>query len=266
MEGVAHRELSVVIELFFFSCLFRVGATGQPQLGQQHSTNDTAATAATATATATAPQRVVERTGHLSGSQQQHKRNLPRGRRQRLTVCEGKSSFFPHAKIPITTNSPPPSIGRQRSSPLTPGAVQFDPSPTDFRSTGFVPPDFRSFPSAKMSSALARPLMRTTARTLPSRAAVRFESTASKKATDATKDAAAKASEYSAKAAQGLSRAASAAGPAISGAVNALGKVGGRTGKVIGFIEKQVPWVVYYSRVGLELSKIVFHGQKMAPP
>ncbi|KAF4833441.1 ATP synthase subunit g [Colletotrichum tropicale] len=117
-----------------------------------------------------------------------------------------------------------------------------------------------------MSSVLARPLMRTTARTLPSRAAVRFESTASKKATDATKDAAAKASEYSAKAAQGLSRAASAAGPAISGAVNALGKVGGRTGKVIGFIEKQVPWVVYYSRVGLELSKIVFHGQKMAPP
>ncbi|CAI0644395.1 unnamed protein product [Colletotrichum noveboracense] len=117
-----------------------------------------------------------------------------------------------------------------------------------------------------MSSALARPLMRTTARTLPSRAAVRFESTASKKATDATKDAAAKASEYSAKAAQGLSRAASAAGPAISGAVNALGKVGGRTGKVIGFIEKQVPWVVYYSRVGLELSKIVLHGQKMAPP
>ncbi|KAI8280573.1 ATP synthase subunit g [Colletotrichum sp. SAR11_59] len=127
-----------------------------------------------------------------------------------------------------------------------------------------------------MSSALARPLMRTTARTLPSRAAVRFESTASKKATDATKDAAAKASEYSAKAAQGLSRAASAAGPAISGAVNALGKVGGRTGKVIGFIERssadpialieQVPWVVYYSRVGLELSKIVFHGQKMAPP
>ncbi|KAJ0386368.1 hypothetical protein COL922a_004545 [Colletotrichum nupharicola] len=117
-----------------------------------------------------------------------------------------------------------------------------------------------------MSSALARPLMRTTARTLPSRAAVRFESTASKKATDATKDAAAKASEYSAKAAQGLSRAASAAGPAISGAVNALGKVGGRTGKVIGFIEKQAPWVVYYSRVSLELSKIVFHGQKMAPP
>ncbi|KAF6820703.1 mitochondrial f1f0-atp synthase [Colletotrichum sojae] len=128
-----------------------------------------------------------------------------------------------------------------------------------------------------MSAALARPLMRTTAaRTLPSRIAVRCESTTTKKAAESAKDAAAKASEYSAKAAQGLSRAASAAGPAISGAVSALGKAGGRTGKVIGFIEstmltrsritEQVPWVVYYSRVGLELSKIVFHGQKMAPP
>ncbi|EXF83364.1 ATP synthase subunit G [Colletotrichum fioriniae PJ7] len=127
-----------------------------------------------------------------------------------------------------------------------------------------------------MSSALARPLMRTTARTLPSRVAARFESTTTKKATESAKDAAGKASEYSAKAAQGLSRAASAAGPALSGAVNALGKVGGRTGKVINFIERpiadgcptteQVPWVVYYSRVTLELSKIVFHGQKMAPP
>ncbi|KAK1595703.1 ATP synthase subunit G [Colletotrichum navitas] len=117
-----------------------------------------------------------------------------------------------------------------------------------------------------MSSALARPLMRTTARTLPSRLALRFESTTTKKATESAKDAANKASEYSAKAAQGLSRAASAAGPALSSAVGALGKVGGRTGKVINFIEKQVPWVVYYSRVGLELSKIVFHGQKMAPP
>lgn len=28
----------------------------------------------------------------------------------------------------------------------------------------------------------------------------------------------------------------------------------------------QVPFVVYYSRVGLELSKIVFRGQSMSPP
>ncbi|KAF7540768.1 hypothetical protein G7Z17_g12129 [Cylindrodendrum hubeiense] len=28
----------------------------------------------------------------------------------------------------------------------------------------------------------------------------------------------------------------------------------------------QVPWVVYYSKVTLEVGKIVFHGQKMSPP
>lgn len=27
-----------------------------------------------------------------------------------------------------------------------------------------------------------------------------------------------------------------------------------------------IPPTVYYARVGLELGKIVFHGQKMAPP
>lgn len=28
----------------------------------------------------------------------------------------------------------------------------------------------------------------------------------------------------------------------------------------------QVPFVIYYSRVGLELSKLIFQGQKMQPP
>jgi hypothetical protein len=28
----------------------------------------------------------------------------------------------------------------------------------------------------------------------------------------------------------------------------------------------QIPPTVYYARVGLELSKLVFHGQKMTPP
>lgn len=41
--------------------------------------------------------------------------------------------------------------------------------------------------------------------------------------------------------------------------------VTGSSADPVALIE-QVPWVVYYSRVGLELSKIVFHGQKMAPP
>lgn len=62
----------------------------------------------------------------------------------------------------------------------------------------------------------------------------------------------------------------SAAGPAVSGAAksvsNALGRIGGRTGKLIAFFERQIPQAIYYGRVGLELSKLVFQGQKMAPP
>lgn len=116
-------------------------------------------------------------------------------------------------------------------------------------------------------------------------AARRFESTAStnaKKATekagetakDTAKDTAAKVSatvsEYSTKAAQGLSKVTATAGPAITGAAKgvaeSLSKVGGRTGRLVGFIEKQTPTVVFYSKVGAELAKIVFRNQKMTPP
>lgn len=47
---------------------------------------------------------------------------------------------------------------------------------------------------------------------------------------------------------------------------NALGKIGGRTGRLIAFVERQIPPAIYYARVGLELSKLVFQGQKMSPP
>ncbi|ORY54838.1 putative sorbitol dehydrogenase [Pseudomassariella vexata] len=110
-----------------------------------------------------------------------------------------------------------------------------------------------------------------------SKAASKTSSTASNataKATEAAKETITKtsstAAEYTAKASQGLSRVTSAAGPAISGAAkglaNSLGKVGGRTGRLVGFVERQVPHVIYYSKVGAEMSKIVFHGQKMSPP
>ncbi|KAJ3530172.1 hypothetical protein NM208_g9441 [Fusarium decemcellulare] len=33
-----------------------------------------------------------------------------------------------------------------------------------------------------------------------------------------------------------------------------------------GIVFRQVPFVVYYSKVGLEVGKLVFHGQKMSPP
>ncbi|SPO02327.1 related to F1F0-ATP synthase subunit G [Cephalotrichum gorgonifer] len=112
---------------------------------------------------------------------------------------------------------------------------------------------------------LARPILRASRRT-PTLTPVRFSSTGG----DAAKEAAAKAKDTAGKAAEGLSRVTSAAGPAISGAAKgvagALGKVGGRTGKVIGFVEKQIPYVVHYSKVGLELGKIVFRGQNMSPP
>ncbi|EQK97628.1 ATP synthase subunit g [Ophiocordyceps sinensis CO18] len=69
---------------------------------------------------------------------------------------------------------------------------------------------------------------------------------------------------------QGLSRVTTAAGPALVGAArgvtSALGRVGGRTGRLVAFVERQTPFVVYYSKVGLEIGKIMFHGQKMSPP
>ncbi|KAK0731416.1 mitochondrial ATP synthase g subunit-domain-containing protein [Lasiosphaeris hirsuta] len=103
---------------------------------------------------------------------------------------------------------------------------------------------------------------------------VRFESTSTTKATEAAKQAASKASstasEYTAKASEGLSRVTAAAGPALANAAKgvsgALGRVGGRTGRLVAFVERQVPFVLYYSKVSLELSKIVFKGQSMTPP
>lgn len=107
---------------------------------------------------------------------------------------------------------------------------------------------------------LARPMLRSPAMRLAAR---RFESTTTQKAGEAAKDTASKAKE-------GLSRVTTAAGPAIAGAArglsNALHKIGGRTGRVIGFVERQMPFVVYYSKVTLEVGKIIFHGQKMSPP
>ncbi|KAL6237759.1 hypothetical protein BDW75DRAFT_203049 [Aspergillus navahoensis] len=97
------------------------------------------------------------------------------------------------------------------------------------------------------------------------RTAVRHSSTsqAASKATETASSTASKAQE-------GLSRVSSSAGPAISNAAQGLGntlkKVGGRTGKVVSFIESMIPPTIYYSRVGLELGKLVFRGQNMTPP
>ncbi|CAN8101105.1 unnamed protein product [Discula destructiva] len=125
------------------------------------------------------------------------------------------------------------------------------------------------------SAALARPLMRRTNNALRNVAARRFESSATggnaqQQAKQAAEGARNTAAEYTSKASEGLSRVSSAAGPAIAGAAknvtSALGKVGGRTGKVIAFVERQTPLVIYYSKVGLELGKLVFRGRNMNPP
>ncbi|KAH8597452.1 putative sorbitol dehydrogenase [Bisporella sp. PMI_857] len=127
-----------------------------------------------------------------------------------------------------------------------------------------------------MSLSVSRAVLRQSTK-LPGRTAQRFESTTSK-VTEAAKDTASKASETTkqtasgiqSKASEGLSRVSASAGPAIASAAkglgNTLGKIGGRTGKLIAFIERGIPPTLYYAKVGLELSKLVFRGQKMNPP
>lgn len=90
-----------------------------------------------------------------------------------------------------------------------------------------------------------------------------------------TADAASKAkdvaSNTTSKAGEGLSRVTSSASSMVSGAAesasNAASKVQGRTGRYISLIrDTVVPTTLYYSRVGLELGRLVFKGQGMAPP
>ncbi|KAI6783286.1 ATP synthase subunit g-like protein [Emericellopsis cladophorae] len=118
-----------------------------------------------------------------------------------------------------------------------------------------------------MSAAAARPVLRSSALRFAAR---RYQSTTTQKATEAAKESATKAQETAqettSKASQGLSRVTSAAGGAAKGLTSALGKIGGRTGRLFAFVERQTPFVVYYSKVGLEMAKYVAHGQKMSPP
>ncbi|KAJ5614760.1 mitochondrial ATP synthase g subunit-domain-containing protein [Penicillium herquei] len=114
---------------------------------------------------------------------------------------------------------------------------------------------------------------------LTRRTAVRHASSSTEKATQAA-----------AKAQEGLSKVTATAGPAISNAASALRKVGGPVGKVVSFVDSSLrssvhvkmrseallgypricpthdPPTLYYSKVGIELGKLVFRGQKMSPP
>ncbi|KAK2762253.1 ATP synthase subunit G atp20 [Arachnomyces sp. PD_36] len=102
------------------------------------------------------------------------------------------------------------------------------------------------------------------------RTAIRHASSTSEAAAQAASKSKDAASSATSKASEGLSKVTSSAGPAITGALqgagSALKKVGGRTGRVISFVESLIPPTLYYSKVGIELSKLVFRGQQMAPP
>ncbi|PWY89996.1 hypothetical protein BO70DRAFT_358992 [Aspergillus heteromorphus CBS 117.55] len=112
-----------------------------------------------------------------------------------------------------------------------------------------------------MSATASRAVLRQS-QFLTRRTAVRHAST--------TSEAASKAGQAASKASEGLSRVSSTAGPALSNAAQGLGsalrKVGGRTGKVIAFVDSMIPPTLYYSRVGLELGRLIFRGQNMTPP
>lgn len=117
-----------------------------------------------------------------------------------------------------------------------------------------------------MSTAPATRAVLRQSRYLLRRNNVRQASTAAETATKAKETA----TQITSKASEGLSRVKDSGESAVSGAVsgvrNSLTKIGGRTGRIIAFVDSLIPPTIYYSRVGLELSKIVFRGQKMSPP
>ncbi|MCJ1332006.1 hypothetical protein MMC10_008698 [Thelotrema lepadinum] len=92
-------------------------------------------------------------------------------------------------------------------------------------------------------------------------------SEAASQATSKTKET---ASSIQSKAAEGLSRVRSSAGPAVTGTItrisNAVRGIGGPVGRLISTVESAIPPTIYYSKVGLELGKMVFNGQRMTPP
>ncbi|KAF2140071.1 uncharacterized protein K452DRAFT_253841 [Aplosporella prunicola CBS 121167] len=119
-----------------------------------------------------------------------------------------------------------------------------------------------------MSMAASRAVLRHS-RFAVRRAGLRNASSTSD-AANAAKD---KASQATSKASEGLSRVSSSGSSAMSkasqygsAAVQRLSAMGGRTAKLVGFVQSLVPPTVYYSRVGLELSKLIFEARKMSPP
>ncbi|KAK8208693.1 mitochondrial ATP synthase g subunit-domain-containing protein [Phyllosticta capitalensis] len=112
-----------------------------------------------------------------------------------------------------------------------------------------------------MSFAASRAVLRHS-RFAVRRAPFRNASTTSE-AANAAKD---KASQASSKATEASGAALSKATEYGSALLQRLSAMGGRTAKVVGFVQSLVPPTVYYSKVVLELGKIVFETRKMSPP
>ncbi|CAI6339865.1 unnamed protein product [Periconia digitata] len=79
-----------------------------------------------------------------------------------------------------------------------------------------------------------------------------------------------KAAEVSSKAGEGLSRVSSSAGEAASkvssSTANAAGQAKATSSGIVGRVQSLIPRVSYYSRVALELGKLVVNQRAMAPP
>ncbi|OJD35399.1 atp synthase subunit g [Diplodia corticola] len=96
---------------------------------------------------------------------------------------------------------------------------------------------------------------------------------AARHASNTSEAAKEKAAQATSKASEGLARASATGSAAFAkasqfggAALQRLASAGGRTAKVAGFVQSLIPPTVYYSRVTLELGKIVFQARKMSPP
>ncbi|CAO2657876.1 Nn.00g071360.m01.CDS01 [Neocucurbitaria sp. VM-36] len=116
-----------------------------------------------------------------------------------------------------------------------------------------------------MSLAASRAVLRQSTFTIR-RAGLRNASTTSE-AAGAVKG---KAAEASSKASEGLTKVSSSASSAASSvgsaASNAANATTGRVGGLVGRVQALIPQVVYYSKVTLELGKLIAHQRSMAPP
>jgi len=90
--------------------------------------------------------------------------------------------------------------------------------------------------------------------------------TAAKAANNASNTAATSAAKARDTATKAAGKAMEILGKSGETFANIAAKTGGRTGQALKAVQSAIPPTIYYSKVALELSKIVFRAQKMNPP